>query len=163
MKVYRILIFGLIFILALTTNAQAQKIYNPDSNAKKDIESAIQSAGKLNKHVFLQIGGNWCSWCLKFHNFIKDDEELDEQVNAAYEVVKVNYDENNRQTELLTALGFPQRFGFPVFVILDGSGNRIHTQNSALLEQGNGYDKDKVMRFLTNWSPSALSPASYNN
>jgi hypothetical protein len=35
-------------------------------------------------------------------------------------------------------LGNPQRFGFPVFVIIDGDGNVLHTQDSALLEQGKG-------------------------
>ncbi|HYQ56591.1 MAG TPA: thioredoxin family protein [Draconibacterium sp.] len=163
MKVFQLLTLLLIFGLLLTTNSQAQKIYNPDADAKKDIEHAIQSAKKSDKHVFLQIGGNWCPWCIKFHNFIKNNEELNAQMNVGFEVVKVNYDENNHQTELLKELDFPQRFGFPVFVILDGNGNRIHTQNSALLEQGDGYDKDKVLHFLTNWSPPALSPAFYSN
>ena len=61
----------------------------------------------------------------------------------------------------MAELEFPQRFGFPVFVILDGSGKRIHTQNSAFLEKDKSYDKEKILRFLKNWSPDALDPASY--
>jgi hypothetical protein len=46
-------------------------------------------------------------------------------------------------------LGYPQRFGYPVFVILNGDGERIHTQNSEYLENGKGsYDKNKVQSFL---------------
>ena len=62
---------------------------------------------------------------------------------------------------MLARLNFPQRFGFPVFVILDGKGNRIHTQNSAFLEKGESYDRDHVLRFFKNWSPAALNPANY--
>ena len=36
--------------------------------------------------------------------------------------------------DILAKYGYPQRFGFPVFIVLDGNGNRIHTQNSAYLE-----------------------------
>lgn len=56
---------------------------------------------------------------------------------------------------------YPQRFGFPVFVILDSVGKRIHTQNSAYLEEGEGYSKKKVLDFLTNWSPEVLNPNLY--
>ena len=59
--------------------------------------------------------------------------------------------------------GYPQRFGFPVFIILDEKGNRIHTQNSAYLEEGKGYNKDKIAEFFEAWRPAALNPANYKN
>lgn len=45
-------------MLCLSLNAQ--KIYNPDANAKKDIENVIAKAKKEGKHVLIQVGGNWC-------------------------------------------------------------------------------------------------------
>jgi len=148
-------------ILPVLLSAQEQKIYDTTADAQKDIAKAVEAAQKANKHVFLQIGGNWCPWCIKFHNFVHDDKELSSFMKNNFEVVKVNYDQNNRQEELLAELEFPQRFGFPVFVILDETGKRIHTQNSAFLEKDKSYDKDKILRFLKNWSPAALDPASY--
>ncbi|GAB6279950.1 MAG: hypothetical protein STSR0006_19930 [Lentimicrobium sp.] len=56
---------------------------------------------------------------------------------------------------------YPQRFGFPVFVILNQKGERIHTQDSGLLESGENYDDKKVIQFLKNWSPKALDPSLY--
>ena len=50
----------------------------------------------------------------------------------------------------------PARFGFPVFVILDEQGKRIHTQNSAYLEEGKGYSEKKVAEFLNIWTPKAV-------
>jgi hypothetical protein len=47
------------------------------------------------------------------------------------------------------------RFGFPVMVVLDENGNVIHIQDSSFLEEGKGYNKEKVIRFFKNWTPQA--------
>ncbi len=143
--------------------AQKIEIYNPEADAKAEIEAAVKKAVNEHKHVFLQIGGNWCSWCLKYHRFIEDDIEIKNYVQENFVVVKVNYDQKNRNEEVLESLGFPQRFGFPVFVVLDEKGERIHTQNSAYLEKDSGYDRDRVLQFYKQWSPAAVDPVSYRN
>ena len=56
---------------------------------------------------------------------------------------------------------FPDRFGFPVFLVLDGDGNLIHTQNSAYLEEEQSYSKAKVMEFFRQWTPKALRGTNY--
>ena len=55
---------------------------------------------KNNKHIFLQIGGNWCPWCIKFHNFVEADSEIKNFFGDNFEVVKVNYDRENKQEKL---------------------------------------------------------------
>ena len=153
-----------ILALLLSSNliwAQQIKIYNPDADAQKEVADAVRKAAEEGKHVFIQIGGNWCPWCVKFHRFVENDAEINNLVEKNFEVVKVSYDQKNKNEKVLALLGFPQRFGFPVFVILDGKGNRIHTQNSAFLEKGDGYDRDRILRFFKNWSPAALNPANY--
>jgi len=72
-------------------------------------------------------------------------------------VVKVNYSKENKNVDVLEQLEKPQRFGFPVLVILDSDGRRIHTQDTGLLESGDGYDHKKVLNFLKNWTPNALN------
>ncbi|MFV0266168.1 MAG: thioredoxin family protein, partial [Draconibacterium sp.] len=142
-------------------HASTGKIYNPEANAKEDIKAAVKAAAESGKHIFLQIGGNWCPWCIKFHRFTEADAEINDFIQKNFVVVKVNYDPKNKNEEVLAGLGYPQRFGFPVFVVLDDKGNRIHTQNSAFLEKDKDYDRDKVLRFFKNWSPAALDPANY--
>ena len=161
MKISKSIVIFLLLMIPFFGFSQYKKVYDTKADAKADIKEAIELAQKEGKHVFLQIGGNWCPWCIKFHNFIEADSELKTYMNNNYEVVKVNYDRENRQEELLTTLEFPQRFGFPVFVILDSKGNRIHTQNSAYLEKDKSYNKDVVLGFFKNWSPTATDPASY--
>ncbi len=136
-------------------------IYDPAANAEKDIKQAIAKATKEHKHVFLQVGGNWCIWCRRFHSLVSGDTTLSRLLNDNYVVVHVNYSPENKNEKVLAELGYPQRFGYPVFVILDGKGNRIHTQNSGYLEEGQGHSKKKVEEFLRDWSPAALAPKTY--
>jgi len=149
-----------IFLSLYLIAQQNETIYNPDADAKADVAAAIAKASSEGKHVFLQIGGNWCPWCVKFHKMLADDMKLDSLVNANYEVVKVNYSKENYNKELLSTLGFPQRFGFPVFVILDEKGKVLHTQDSGYLELGKAYDREKVERMFLLWSDLTIKQAS---
>jgi hypothetical protein len=93
---------------------------------------------------------------------VTTDADLKKELEENYVIVHVNYSPENKNEKVLADLGYPQRFGFPVFVVLDGNGNRIHTQNSGYLEEGQGHSKTKVAEFLKQWSPTALDPATYN-
>ncbi len=139
----------------------APKIYKPSANAKADIEAATRRAAKEGKHVFLQIGGNWCVWCLRFNTLVTQNDTLRRALQSAYVPVHVNYSKENKNEEVLASLDYPQRFGFPVFVILDAKGRRLHTQNSAYLEEAGAHSPKKVLEFLNHWSPAALNAAAY--
>ncbi|PTN08931.1 thioredoxin family protein [Mangrovibacterium marinum] len=155
-------LFVLLFVaFALVGQAQLKPIYNPEADAQAQIDAAVSQASAEGKHVFLQIGGNWCVWCRRFHQFVHENDALNQYLNDNYVVVAVNYSKENKNEALLEKLAFPQRFGFPVFVVLDAKGHRIHTQNSAYLEADGGYDQDKVLGFFKQWSPAALDPKSY--
>ena len=155
---YLFTLFSLITFLSCST---AQQPYNPDADAKKEIQTAVTKAAQSNKHVLLIIGGNWCPWCVKLNNYINEETEVAQLLAQEFEVVKVNYSKENKNAELLTELEFPQRFGFPVLVVLDENGKRIHTQNSAYLEEDKGYSKDKVSGFLKKWTSGAIDPTNY--
>ena len=153
----RISLFILSMLLFLGVFAQQPvKIYDPSADAKAGVTSALQLAKAEGKYVFLQIGGNWCPWCLRFNKLVHEDSRLDSLLKVNYEVVKVNYSKENENRALLATIDYPQRFGFPVFVILDGNGKRIHTQDSGLLEDGAGYSREKVATMLTQWSADAI-------
>lgn len=164
MRFFALFLFALLFQTATLSVAQTQKpaIYNPQADAAAELKQAVKQAKAGNKHVLLQIGGNWCSWCIKFHNFTTADAQLDSALTANYVVLKINHSKENRNLPLLQQLEYPQRFGFPVFVVLNGEGKRLHTQNSAYLEEDKGYSKKKVLEFLNHWSAPALNPDLYH-
>ena len=152
-----------IFILTLLTmsilaSAQTEKpkIYNPQADAMEDLNMAIKKAAEEDKHVLVQVGGNWCPWCVKLHHYVEDNQKLDSLINADYVFVRVNYSKENKNPEAMKKLEYPQRFGFPVMVVLNEKGERIHTQETGSLEENKSYSEKKLEQFLNGWSKKTL-------
>ncbi len=151
-------LFAIIMVNAQTTE---MKYYDPNADAMKDVKEAVAKAKESNKHVLLQIGGNWCKWCRLYDKWSHETPMIDSLLKADYVVVHVNYSPENKNSELMKELEYPQRFGFPVIVILDKKGIRLHTQNSGYLEQGEGYNEKKVEEFLQSWNVNAFDEVNY--
>ena len=153
-------------VMFLTADAQSnlKKVYDENVDPMTQIDQAIANADKEGKFVICQVGGNWCRWCLMFADFISKDSEIMDVINKNFVYIHVNYNPRERSDEakmkkaeaMLKRLGNPGRFGYPVFVVLDQNGKVLHIQDSSFLEEGNGYNKTKVMRFFSNWTPEAV-------
>ena len=152
--------------LALTLNAQTalKKVYNEDINPIEQIDQALVKARSEGKFVICQVGGNWCPWCLRFADFITSDTAISNVIDESFVYIHVNYNPRKSEGEekmqlakqMLNRLNNPARFGFPVFVVLDEEGRVIHIQDSSFLEEGQGYNHEKVLRFFKNWTPKAV-------
>ena len=162
-------IFLSIVVMAMALGAYAQKtkVYDESINPEEQIVEAVGKAQKEGKFVVAQLGGNWCKWCIRFARFVEGDPELKKYVDDNFEFIHVNYNPQSEEGTVdkeatenaFRKLGNPVRFGYPVLVVLDSEGNVVHTQDSGLLESGEGYDKEKVMRFFELWSPGAVNGA----
>lgn len=141
-----------------------KKVYNEEINPIEQIDQAVAKAKTEGKFVVCQVGGNWCPWCLKFADFITNDTAISKVIDENFEYIHVNYNPRKSQgpeqveqgKALMKRLDNAGRFGFPVFVILDEEGKIIHIQDSSFLEEGEGYNQEKVLRFFKNWTPSAV-------
>lgn len=149
------LFFFILMLIGLNSPAQ-DRPYNVYADADSALNQAIAQAHESNRHVLVQVGGNWCPWCVKLHRFFAQHAELSRLIEQNYVVVRVNYSKENKNEATMSRLQNPQRFGFPVLVILDQNGQRIHTQDTGLLEANEGYDLKKVTNFLQNWTKNAL-------
>lgn len=137
---------------------EAKKLYDPSLDGMKQLKEAIITAKTAGKHLLIQYGGNWCPWCIKFDGFCKADPDISKVISENYIPVKLNYSPENKNNAANEYLGNPKRFGFPVLIIVDGKGKVLHIQDSSLLEEGQGYNKEKVTGFLKNWTAAALIP-----
>lgn len=137
-------------------------LYKPGEDAESGVANALIEAKEKGKFVFVQIGGNWCSWCARFYKLITTDKDIDSIINKNFVVYHLNYSSENKNYSLMLKYRFPNRFGFPVFLILNETGELLHTQNSVYLEEGKGYNRMKVMEFLKDWSPGTLNPLNYD-
>lgn len=158
-------ILSLLLVLA-TTLAVAQnalkRVYNENTDPIAQIDSALAAvrADGSAAWAICQVGGNWCPWCLRFADFATRDADIAKVLADNFAYIHVNYnprkDSGDRAKALMERLGNPARFGFPVFVVLDRGGNVLHIQDSSFLEEGQGYSKEKTLRFLNAWSPKAV-------
>lgn len=152
-------------IFALTAQAQNEgktapkKVYNEQINPLEQIDQALLQAREQGKFVICQVGGNWCPWCLRFADFITSDSTINAIIEQNFVYIHANYHPRKAGEvgqALMKRLNNAGRFGFPVLVVLDEEGNFIHIQDSALLEEGQSYNKEKVLRFFQNWTPKAV-------
>lgn len=171
----RTILMSLMFMVAAMTSANAQqsgttpsaKVYDENVNQMEQLDQALAKASSEGKYVISQVGGNWCPWCLRFAKFITDDADIASLISRNFVYIHTNYprrgggNSDPARTEVLKTtlkrLGSPERFGFPVFVVLNADGKVLHIQDSSFLEEGQGYDKQKVLRFLNNWTPQAVT------
>ena len=166
MKKRSIITAFLAILFAVIVNAQTglKKVYNEDINPLEQIDQAIVKAKSEGKFVICQVGGNWCPWCLRFADFITNDTTISKVIDENFEYIHVNYNPRKSGNEvqqqqgavLMKRLNNCGRFGFPVFVVLDKDGKVIHIQDSSFLEEGQGYNQEKVLRFFKNWTPKAV-------
>lgn len=154
------IIASLLFVVAFQTGFAQEplkKVYDETINPLTQIESTVAKARQSGKYTICQVGGNWCIWCLRFADFISKDADIAKVVADNFEYIHVNYNPREKASpELMQRLNNCGRFGYPVFVVLDAEGKVLHLQDSSFLEEGKGYDKEKVLRFFNAWTPTAV-------
>ena len=164
MKRIAIALVALWLVVSLNAQTALKKVYNEDINPLEQIDKALVKAKADGKFVVCQVGGNWCPWCLRFADFITNDTTISKLIDENFEYIHVNYNPRKSESEekqaqaaaLMKRLNNCGRFGFPVFVILDEEGRVIHIQDSSFLEEGQGYNQEKVLRFFRNWTPKII-------
>jgi len=67
-------------------------------------------------------------------------------------IMKVNFSSENRNTEFLK--NYPKVPGYPHFFVLESDGTFLHSQGTADLEEGKGYNEQIFLEFLDKWKPA---------
>ena len=163
-KIFSVIVMVCVLMMSVDAQDAIKRVYNEDINPNEQIDKALATAKSEGKFVVCQVGGNWCPWCLLFADFVSKDSTIMQVIDENFVYIHVNY--NPRQSgdaakaqqaaTMLKRLGNPARFGYPVFVVLNEKGKVIHIQDSSFLEEGKGYNRDKVLRFFRNWTPGAV-------
>ncbi len=125
--------------------------FDPKRDPAKDLEAAKVLAQKENKRILLDVGGEWCGWCKLLDQYFIDKKEIGAYLKQNYVVVKVNFSPENENKAFLGT--FPKIKGYPHFFVLEKDGKFLHSQDTALLEEGQGYSDSKMMAFLAKWAP----------
>ena len=132
------------------------KPYNPKEDAAKKINELLVQAKKEQKNIFIQAGGNWCGWCLRFNYFVQNTPELKQIIDQNYLYYHLNYSPENKNEKVFRKYTDPdKKYGYPFFIILSSDGKILTVQESGILEAGKGYNVEKVKNFLQRWVPKS--------
>ncbi len=140
----------------------AAPIYDEKADAKADVAAALVRAGRENRRVLIQWGGNWCGWCRLLHKLFKEDRAIAKTLLYEYDVVMVDigkFDKNIDLADLYKAgaEGFKKPGGgVPYLTVLDAAGRVVVNQETSSLESGQGHDPKKVLDFLNAHKAPAL-------
>lgn len=125
--------------------------YDPRRDAAKDIQHAIREAERTRKHILLEVGGEWCSWCHTLDKFFESNQDLLKLREANFITLKINFSRENENKEVLSA--YPPINGYPHIFFLDSHGKLLQSQDTSVLEDGKGYNLERLTVALKNWSP----------
>ena len=125
--------------------------YDPKRDAETDIKDAVLEARRTGKRVLVDVGGEWCIWCHILDKFFDQNPSLLEYREQNFVMVKINYSPENKNEKFLSR--YPKIPGFPHLFILDTKGKLLHSQDTSELEEGKGYNLEKLSAFLKRWAP----------
>lgn len=150
------LLFTIIIVVSflLLGGCQEQKktLYDPTADGVQQLESACAQARDEGKTVLVQVGGDWCKWCLRLNSKILNSQSLKKTMDSAYVWVHLYYGRDNVNADAMAKLGNPHDLGFPVLVVVNGEGRVLRIQETGCFERGEDYNEASLSDFLnTDW------------
>lgn len=141
----------------VTQRAQRAPIYDTSKSGQELIAAALARAQRDRKHVLIEWGGNWCSWCHKLHDLFTHDEQVRAVLYLEFELVLVDSNQNNKL--MLSYAGTDRQYSYPHLTVLDSAGHVLTNQNTEPLEKGDGHSPEAVNDFLRKWMPQKVDAA----
>ena len=124
--------------------------YDPERNPFDDGRDALALAKSTDRLVMIEVGGDWCRWCLVLDNFMQKNRAVHEKLHENFVLLKVNTSDANENTEFLA--GLPRTNGYPhVFISRSDGGLIGSTDLTRLGGQRHDYDEQRFLAFLQHW------------
>ena len=125
--------------------------FDAGRDPSRDLAAALEIAHSTHRRVIVDVGGDWCGWCHVLDRLFVDDPELRRLRDRGFVWLKVNFSKENRNEAFLRR--WPKVAGYPHLFVVEADGHLLHSQNTDVLESGNGYDVGAMRAFLVKWSP----------
>lgn len=126
--------------------------FDPMRDPAQDLAAAVTEAQRTDKHILLDVGGEWCTWCHRMDRFIEETPAVKETLEENYVVLKINFSPENENEAFLSQ--YPPIPGYPHLFVLDSDGEFLHSQGTGELEEGDGYSEAVYLAFLEEWAPA---------
>lgn len=124
--------------------------YDPERDAFKDGRAAIELAKSTQRHVLIEVGGDWCKWCHVLDRFLEQNPDIRTRLHETFVILKVNVSDANDNAAFLAA--FPRPLGYPHMYVADKNGSILLSKDTAdFLSQGQ-YSRQRFHEFFEQWT-----------
>jgi len=153
-EIHKHLLPLILYLLPVALNATSllppySQGYDPARDPFVDGRAALKLAQETNRRVLIEVGGNWCSWCLKLDKFLAENPLIREQLHHNFVILKVNVSETNDNAEFMA--GFPKPLGYPHIYISEADGQLIFSKDTAQLLENSRYSVQRFQQFIDKW------------
>lgn len=124
-------------------------VYGEERDVEEDLKMTTARAASEKKRILLQVGGDWCGWCKRLTAFIESEAPVRSSLEKNYLLMKVTWTQKQPNEAFLSK--YPKIVGYPHLFVLDADGNLLHSQDTSPLEEGSGYNQERVLAFLEDW------------
>lgn len=128
----------------------ADKPFDPGRDPAKDLRAAEDEARSGHKNILMDVGGNWCPWCILLDRTLGEDTQLRALLQQNFVVLRVNWSREQQNTDFLSK--FPPAKGYPSWYVLSADGKLLTQKDTSELEQDHklqsGYNKQALKEFL---------------
>ena len=135
-------------------------LYDPNQNSYEVAQAALARARREYKVILVDVGGDWCVWCIELDRFIESHPALKKLLDEYYVRVRIYVSESFRaegkNLEFLRAL--PSIHAIPHFLIFDNEGTFLQSQRTLEFEEGSSYNHERLKAFFEKWADARLPP-----
>ena len=153
-----LLMLGLASELAASELPPYSRGYSPARDPFVDGRAALNLARQTRRRVLIELGGDWCRWCIALERFLTGNQQVSRQLHAHFVVLMVNVSDANDNAAFLA--GLPPNQGYPHIFVADRDGHIIHSQDTARFLVNGRYDPQRLLAFIQRWRlpPSGAAP-----
>lgn len=130
--------------------AVKKHLYPADSDAKADIAAALKQAGRENKRVILDFGGDWCGDCQVLDIYFHQSPNL-ELLENNFVLVHIDIGHRDKNLDVAEKYGVPLGPGVPALAVLDASGKVLYAQQGGQFGDMRYMQPTSVTEFLNRW------------
>ena len=159
---FRLLLFLIVAIPGGAADAEGPQVrpalpayslrYDPVRDAFQDGRDAVRLAKATGRHVLIEVGGDWCTWCHALDRFLDSNPDIKARLHETFVLLKVNVSDANDNADFLKA--FPRVLGYPHMYVADTDGGILLSKDTADFLTDGRYSRQRFAEFLEQWKPT---------
>ena len=121
--------------------------YDETADAHQNIAEAVKLAKKSDKHILLEMGGNWCPDCRALGAYLAR-EDIKAWLDDRFILVPVDVGEWDKNIDIAERYGNPISEGIPALVVLDKNENVVFATLAGELASARNMSGDDLIEWL---------------